>query len=82
LRRRIAAETGLAIADGYIDRVEARIAALSHFPNRGTPRDDLVSGLRTLAFERRLVIAYIVGPGSVTVSRVIDAARDLGSVMN
>lgn len=64
-------------ATGYIDRIEARIASLSQYPDRGTPRDDLADGLRTLAFERRLVIAYKVARDRVTVLRIINAVRDL-----
>jgi toxin ParE1/3/4 len=69
----IAGEAGSAIADGYLDRVEARIAALSEFPNRGTSRNDLAPGLRTLSFERRLVIAYRIDDRTVLVLRVISA---------
>jgi hypothetical protein len=35
-------------------------------------------GFRTLAFERRLIIAYEVESTAVTVLRVISGARDLG----
>ena len=73
------AEAGRATADAYLDRVEERITSLADFPGRGTPRDDLVTGLRTLTFERRLLIAYMVDPGvsTVHVLRIINAARDL-----
>ncbi|MFV0645057.1 MAG: type II toxin-antitoxin system RelE/ParE family toxin [Sphingomonadaceae bacterium] len=79
LHRWITSEADAETATGYIDRIEARIAALSEFPNRGTPRDDLSDRLRTLAFERRLIIAYKINDETVTVLRVINAARDLGS---
>lgn len=70
-----AADVGTAAA--YIDRIEERIAGLSAFPDRGIPRDDLVKGLRTVSFERRLVIAYRVAGDVVTVLRVIDGTRNL-----
>ncbi|MDE1919038.1 MAG: type II toxin-antitoxin system RelE/ParE family toxin [Sphingomonadales bacterium] len=69
-------------ASSYIDRIEERITGLQAFPDRGTPRDDLVAGLRTLSFERRIVIAYRVDGGEVTVLRVIDGARDLAGIFN
>lgn len=77
LHRWIAARADAGTADGYLDRVEARLAALDRFPDRGSPRDDLSSGLRTLSFERRLVIAYRVVGDAVEVLRVIDGARAL-----
>jgi toxin ParE1/3/4 len=67
-----------ATADGYLARIEARLAALADFPHRGTPRGDLGPGVRTLAFERRLVIAYRAEDAVVTVLRVVSGARDLG----
>jgi len=73
----ITAEADAAIAGEYIDRIEIRIAALVDFPDRGTPRNDLAPGLRTLSFERRLLIAYRVDGGTVLVLRVISAQREL-----
>jgi len=81
LHRWIAAEADHAIADNYIDRIETRVAALAEFPDRGTPRDDLAPGLRTLAFERRLLIAYRVDGGTVLVLRVISAQRELAPLL-
>lgn len=49
---------------------------LSHFPNRGTPRFDLSSGLRTVTFERRVILAYRVENGAVNIVRLIYVARD------
>ncbi|WEK43405.1 MAG: type II toxin-antitoxin system RelE/ParE family toxin [Candidatus Sphingomonas colombiensis] len=80
LHRWVSDETDPATASGYLDRIEERIASLSQFPDRGTPRDDLITGIRTLAFERRLLVAYMVDGSIVTVLRVINAARDLASL--
>jgi toxin ParE1/3/4 len=60
LYRYIAEASGLGIAGGYIDRIEIACMSLATFPNRGTKRDDLAPGLRTIAFERRVTIAYRV----------------------
>lgn len=78
LHQWVSAEADIPTADGYLARIEERIAALADFPHRGSPRDDLIAGLRTLTFERRLLIAYSVDGGVVTVQRVINALRDLG----
>ena len=47
----LAEESGTRIAAGYIERIEAACLALAAFPERGTRRDDLLPGLRTIAFE-------------------------------
>lgn len=81
LQRWVSAEANIPTADGYLARIEERIAALADFPNRGSPRDDLIAGLRTLTFERRLLIAYSVDGKIVTVQRVINALRDLAPML-
>ncbi len=63
-------------AFGYTSRIEAFAARLSHFPGRGTPRFNLASGLRTVTFERRIVVAYRVVNDAVHIVRLIPAARD------
>lgn len=77
----VSAEADIPTADGYLARIEERIAALADFPRRGSPRDDLIAGLRTLTFERRLLIAYSVDGKIVTVQRVINALRDLAPML-
>jgi len=81
LHQWISAEPDTPTADGYLDRVETYIAALTDFPHRGSPRDDLNAGLRTLTFERRLLIAYTVKERVVTVQRIINASRDLAPIL-
>jgi toxin ParE1/3/4 len=56
----IAAQAGHSIAGKYIDRIEAACMALENFPARGTRRDDIRPGLRTIGFERRAAIAFRV----------------------
>lgn len=82
LHQWISTEADILTADGYLARIEERIAALADFPHRGSPRDDLIAGLRTLAFERRLLIAYSVDGQIVTVQRVINALRDLAPILD
>jgi len=56
----IAERAGYKIAGGYIDRIEAACMALATFPNRGIRRDDILPGLRTIGFERRITIVFRV----------------------
>lgn len=68
------------IALAYLLRIEARCLDLARFPERGTRRDDLEPGLRTMGFERRVTIAFHVDATSVTIDRVLYGGRDLGAV--
>lgn len=56
----IAEEAGHSIAQGYIGHIEEVCLSLSNFPKRGTQRDDLGAGLRTIGFERLATIAFRV----------------------
>ncbi|UNU41494.1 type II toxin-antitoxin system RelE/ParE family toxin [Sphingopyxis sp. YF1] len=47
-------------AFAYTSAIEAHAADLATYPNRGTPRDDLAPGVRTLNFPGRTAIALAV----------------------
>jgi toxin ParE1/3/4 len=53
---------------------------LVDFPNSGTPRPDLASGVRSIVVGRYLVL-YRVGPDSVDIVRVVHGARDLSGLL-
>jgi len=72
----IAAEAGHAAAGGYIDRIEAACMALATFPKRGTSRDNIRRGLRTIGFERRATIIFQVSDTEVVIARVLYGGRD------
>lgn len=74
-------QAGERIATGYLDRIEAACAALASFPERGVPRDDLARGVRTIAFERRTVIAYRVLKSRVEIVAVLYGGRDVESIL-
>ena len=74
--RGIAKRAGSGIAEAYVSRVEAACYRLANFPNRGTPRFDILTGLRTITFERRVIISYRVEKGVVRIVRFISAPRD------
>lgn len=81
LRRWIVAEADGNTADAYLDRLKAHLAKLAAFPQRGTSREDLAPGLRTLSFERRLLIAYRVEDERVDILRIINGAREVGRLL-
>ncbi len=64
-------------AFAYTSAIEAHAADLATYPNRGTPRDDIAPGVRTLNFRGRTVIAYRVGD-AVEVLRICHAGQELG----
>lgn len=72
----IADQSGAVRAQNYIGRIEAACAKLASFPNRGAPRDGLLPGLRTLSFERRVLVVYRVENDTVSIVRVFYAGRD------
>lgn len=74
----IASQADTETAFAYTSKIEEHTARLSRFPERGTPRDDLASGLRTMPYRRRTVIAYRATDGVVEIIRVIHAGRDMG----
>jgi toxin ParE1/3/4 len=75
----IAQASGLEVAGGYIDRIEAACMSLVTFPSRGLKRDDLARGLRTIAFERRVIIAYRVLKTRVEIVNIAYAGRNFES---
>lgn len=63
-------------ADRFVDELYACCLNLGDFPGMGRPRDELVTGLRSLPF-RRYVIFYRVASETVEIVRVLSGYRDL-----
>ena len=56
-------------AERFIQRLAQACLSLGAAPHRGTKRDDLISGLRTIGFERRATIYFkLVEDGVLIVS--------------
>jgi toxin ParE1/3/4 len=75
----ISQESGAERAGSYISRVEEVCMGLAAFPRRGTPRNDIVPGLRTIGFERRVTIAFRVLAEVVEIVTIAYAGRDFES---
>lgn len=60
----------------YTSAVEAQVVKLGRFPRRGTPRDDLVPGMRTISFRGRTIIAYRVDQSKVEILRLLHSGQD------
>ena len=72
----IADESGHAVAGSYIDRIEAACMALETFAKRGTRRDDIRPGIRTMGFERRATIVFQVKAREVVILRIFYGGQD------
>ena len=65
--RYIARAASPATARSFTDAIVERCESIRLFPHRGTRRDDVRPGLRTIGFRRRVAIAFSVGDNAVTI---------------
>ena len=72
----IAEQGGTALAGAYVERIETACLDLATFPQRGTRRDDIRPGLRTIGFERRPTIAFQVLENEVVILRIFYGGQD------
>lgn len=62
----------------FVHSIERRIEMLSHFPESGHPRPDLGTGIRGLAFDRKVLVIYRPEPAVVSILRVFYGGKDIG----
>lgn len=77
LHRYVSEKAGDATADRYVERIVSFCQGLTTFPARGTRRDDLLPGLRTIGFERRITIALSLQADTVLIEGVFYGGQDL-----
>ena len=73
------AERNPRVADRFIDSVLERCRQLEQFPELGPVRLDMNPEARCLTHKRWLILYRLI-PNGVEVVRVVDGARDLGSL--
>lgn len=73
IRERSGASTALRFADG----LERYCAKFGQFPERGTRRDDLQTGLRTIGYRGTATIAFTVSTKDVVILRILYRGRSL-----
>lgn len=73
----IAEHSGFERASNYTKRIQDYCLDLALSPGIGTLRDDLRPGLRTVGFERRLVIAFYVTAETIFIDRILYGGREL-----
>lgn len=69
-----------ATAGRFAARLVAACERIGDVPLGGRPRDDLFPGLRTLPFEKRAVIAYLVEAETVVITNVFYGGRDFAAL--
>lgn len=77
----IAEEASPERALAYVERLQSYCLAFTTFPERGTRRDELRPGLRTIGFQRRVTIAFHVTPQRVVIDRVLYGGRDVEALL-
>ena len=81
LYRYIAGEASPEIAERYLGAIVEHCEKLEAFALRGTPRDDIRLGLRTIPFKRRVTIAYAVTDDRVTVLGIYYGGQDFETLL-
>ncbi len=66
----ISDRAGTTTALRYVHRIRSTCLSLERVAERGTRRDEIRAGLRTIGFQRRVTIAFTVGPTEVMIQRV------------
>lgn len=64
------------VAARYVDSIVNYCESLQTFPHRGTRRDDLRPGLRTLGYRRRVTILFEVTDDTVNIIGVYFGGQD------
>jgi toxin ParE1/3/4 len=77
----IAAATSSATALRFTNAILDQLESPRDFPNVGTTRDDILAGLRTIGFRRRVTIAFVVEPTEVLVVGIYYGGQDFEAVL-
>jgi toxin ParE1/3/4 len=70
------------VAEKFVNRIYGICEILGEFPLKGRARDDLRQGVRTVAFERKAVIAYRVLANEVEVTNIFYGGRDWEAIIS
>ena len=79
----IAARSDVDTAFSYTQKVEAFANRLVLFPRRGTPRDEVAGGLRSIVYTGRTIVFYTnAAEDVVEIVRISHRGRDLGTMFS
>jgi len=72
----IGTQASTRIAERYVEAILSFCGQLNSFPLRGSPRDDIRSGIRTIPYKKRVLIAYTVEESQVLILGVYHGGQD------
>jgi toxin ParE1/3/4 len=72
----IARESGLAQADRFLAKLDAKFSKIAQFPNLGRQRNEILPTLRSFPIDQYLIL-YIPANQDVDILRVVSGYRDL-----
>jgi plasmid stabilization system protein ParE len=75
-------QTDALTARRYTLKIESVCQSLASLPLRGVPRDDIRPGLRTLAYRRRVVIAFSVEGECVVIHGIFQSGQDYEAILS
>jgi toxin ParE1/3/4 len=75
--RYVAEQASVDMASTFVEAIIDYCESFSTFPNRGTRRDDLRSGLRIIGFRRRITIAFSVTARTVAIIGIFYGGQDI-----
>jgi toxin ParE1/3/4 len=65
----------------YTEAIVAFCEGLVQFPRRGTARDDIRPGLRTVSYRKRTVIAFAVLDSTIAIIGIFYGGRDYAAIL-
>jgi toxin ParE1/3/4 len=66
-------------AIAFVRQIRRFCETLKSMPLRGRSRGDLVEGVRTIVFKRRVIVAYRVKPSEILILRLFYAGQNIDS---
>ena len=68
-------------AFAYVEAIRQHLLGFAKFPLRGTRRDHIRPGLRTIGYKRRITIAFLATETEVIILRILYAGRDVEALL-
>jgi toxin ParE1/3/4 len=66
-------------ATAYVERVLAYCNGLASAPHRGTRRDEILPGMRTVGFRRRITVTFVIEETNVVILGLYYGGRDFAA---
>ena len=77
----IAAAASPAIALHFTNAILDQLETLRDFPYLGISREDILPGLRTIGFRRRVTLAFVVEPTDVLIVGIFYGGQDFETLL-